>query len=197
MKLSEDEFQSLMSKRKAWGKKIDPKPKPKPMAKPTGKPEQQLDLNMDAPDFGLDEVTHQPDQQRIIYSIKPVPKPRQTQSDRWKKRPSVVRYHAFKDQIKAANLIVPNSGCRMIFVLPMPQSWSQKKKNQMRGMPHKQTPDTDNLVKAVLDAVLTQDSMIYHVEGLKFWGDSGQIIIEKTSKALRLDESGIIWDEVA
>lgn len=131
------------------------------------------------------------------YQITPIPKPRQTQSDRWKQRPCVMRYRAFKDQIKASGLAVPECGCRMIFVLPMPSSWSKKKKDRMRGMPHKQRPDTDNLVKAVLDAVLTEDSHIYHVDGLKFWGDSGQIIIEETLKAIRLDESGIIWDEVA
>lgn len=129
------------------------------------------------------------------FDITPVPKPRQTRADRWKKRPAVVRYRRFKDQVRELGIAVSETGCRMIFVLPMPKSWSKKKMSQMHGQPHKQTPDTDNLVKAILDSVFEEDSQIHHVEGLKFWGVTGAIIIEKTQEAIRLEEDRIIWKE--
>ena len=84
----------------------------------------------------------------------------------------------------------------MIFVLPMPKSWS-KKKAAMNGQPHQQRPDTDNLVKAVLDAVHEEDSQIYHVDGLKFWGTEGAIIIQKTDQAVRLEGDQVIWNNRA
>ena len=34
------------------------------------------------------------------YKIKPVPKPRMTQRDAWDKRPCVLRYRAFKDEVR-------------------------------------------------------------------------------------------------
>jgi len=36
------------------------------------------------------------------YKITPVPKPRQTRSDKWKQRPCVMRYRAFADEVRAA-----------------------------------------------------------------------------------------------
>lgn len=39
---------------------------------------------------------------RIIeYPIVPVPKPRMTQRDKWQKRPAVMRYRAFCDEVRA------------------------------------------------------------------------------------------------
>ncbi|HHE6457291.1 TPA: RusA family crossover junction endodeoxyribonuclease, partial [Proteus mirabilis] len=32
-----------------------------------------------------------------VFNIEPVPKPRMTQADKWKKRPPVLKYFAFKD----------------------------------------------------------------------------------------------------
>lgn len=39
---------------------------------------------------------------RFAVEHKPVPKPRMTQSDKWKKRPEVVRFLAYKDALRAA-----------------------------------------------------------------------------------------------
>lgn len=131
------------------------------------------------------------------FDITPVPKPRMTKRDQWAKRACVTRYFDFKDQVRAAGLSIPETGCRIIFVMPMPKSWSRKKKAQMMGMPHKQTPDTDNMVKAVLDAVHQQDSQIYHVEGLKFWGEVGHILVERTAQAVRMEGNHIVWSDAA
>lgn len=63
----------------------------------------------------------------MIYAITPMGKPRMTRSDKWKKRPEVLRYRAFCDEVRARGVILPESRSHIIFILPMPQSWSKKK----------------------------------------------------------------------
>lgn len=111
----------------------------------------------------------------MIYQITPVPKPRQTQRDRWKKRPCVLRYRAFADQVRAANIQINDGGEYIRFYIPMPPSWSKKKKQQMDLTPHQQKPDIDNLIKALLDAVFDDDSHIYDIRAKKMWAHKGAI----------------------
>ena len=115
----------------------------------------------------------------ILLDITPVPKPRQTRADKWKKRPSVLRYRAFADEVR---LKVPRdldlNGKSIVFTFAMPKSWSKKKKAQMDGVPHTQTPDLDNVLKALMDAHMNDDSGVWHLEILaKIWGYSGSIRI--------------------
>lgn len=111
------------------------------------------------------------------YQINPVAKPRMTQADRWKKRPPVVRYHEFKDQVRANKVELSESGLEIIFEIPMPKSWSKKKKAQMNGQAHQQRPDLDNLLKALFDAVYTEDCQIWSYRASKFWAYQGSITI--------------------
>jgi len=113
------------------------------------------------------------------YAITPVPKPRMTKSDRWKKRPAVIKYWYFKDSCKELNIKLPEENFHVHFILPMPKSWSKKKRNKMNKQPHKQRPDKDNLEKALLDAIFDEDSMISDSRVSKWWGEQGAIIIEK------------------
>ena len=113
----------------------------------------------------------------MIHDIVPVPKPRQTQADRWKKRPCVMRYRAFADECRAKDVEIIN-GSTVIFYLPMPKSWSKKKKALMLGKGHQQKPDVDNLLKAVMDAVLKEDCHIYDIHSQKFWAEKGRIYLE-------------------
>jgi len=113
----------------------------------------------------------------VKYDIVPVSKPRQTQRDKWKKRDCVLRYRAFKDEVRLHRVQVPESQAHIIFVLPMPKSWSKKKRAEMAGKPHQAKPDKDNLEKALLDAVFEEDSQIWDNRVSKFWGDEGAIII--------------------
>ncbi len=110
------------------------------------------------------------------YEITPVPKPRQTQSDRWKQRACVMRYRAFADECREQGMEIVN-GATVIFNLPMPKSWSKKKKALMLGKGHQQKPDVDNLLKAVMDAVLQEDCHIYDIHSQKFWAEKGSIKI--------------------
>ncbi len=71
---------------------------------------------------------------------------------------------------------LPGSIDSIIFCIPMPQSWSKKKREQMEGQPHQQTPDLDNLCKGVLDALCAEDKHIHFIGTLKkVWSEAGSI----------------------
>jgi Holliday junction resolvase RusA-like endonuclease len=102
-----------------------------------------------------------------------------TRSDKWKKRPCVLRYRAFCDAVLAAGVTLPECGARITFYLPMPASWSRIKFSQYYGAPHQQRPDLSNLLKALEDAVYGEDSVIWsYAEVRKIWSDLGGIRIE-------------------
>ena len=114
-----------------------------------------------------------------VLDITPVPKPRMTRADKWQKRPSVLRYRAFADEwrLKVSKDLNLNH-VQIEFTLGMPKSWSKKKKAQMDGTPHTQTPDLDNLLKSVCDAHLSDDSGIHTLNKInKVWGYTGSIRI--------------------
>ncbi|EES9562131.1 TPA: RusA family crossover junction endodeoxyribonuclease [Escherichia coli] len=112
-----------------------------------------------------------------IYDITPVSKPRMTQRDRWHKRPATAAYWAFKAEVRLLGICLPESGYHITFIIPMPKSWSQKKRAQLNGQAHQQKPDKDNLEKALLDAIFDDDSRVWDGRVTKLWGEKGQIII--------------------
>ncbi len=113
------------------------------------------------------------------YPITPVGKPRMTRADKWKKRPEVLRYRAFCDEVRLQGVGLPESGSHVTFILPMPASWSKKKRTELNGKPHQQKPDADNLTKSLLDALFEDDAHIWDVRVSKLWGEAGRIIIEE------------------
>lgn len=116
------------------------------------------------------------------YAITPIPKPRQTQSDKWKKRPAVLRYRDFADECRSNNIQILESGSTITFRLPMPKSWSKKKRQEMNGKPHQQKPDADNLGKAIMDAVLKEDCAVWDIRFIKLWAVNGSITIKSYLK---------------
>lgn len=54
----------------------------------------------------------------------------------------------------------------------------------MKGKPHQQTPDIDNLVKAIFDCLVENDSYIHTVYAKKIWGEQGQIMIRDLEDVL-------------
>lgn len=124
----------------------------------------------------------------IAFTIpgKPVPKA----------RPRVVNRHAYtpkktKDradlikQIAAPLFDKPFTGpvcVDVIAVFPIPKSWSKKKKAEMRGMPHTQRPDKDNLEKLPYDALngiayVDDSQIVLGGEFVKMWGDEAKTIV--------------------
>jgi Holliday junction resolvase RusA-like endonuclease len=113
------------------------------------------------------------------YDIKPVPKPRMTQRDKWlnPRRPAVQKYYDFKMQCLLEKVFLPEDDAHVIFVLPMPKSWRKKKKADLEGKRHKQRPDLSNLLKALEDALYLDDSKISDIRATKVWGYMGKIEI--------------------
>ena len=64
-----------------------------------------------------------------------------------------------------------------IFFIPMPDTWSEKKKTAMLGTIHQQKPDTDNLCKAIKDIFKKDDSGVWWDNCRKYWGYTGGILI--------------------
>jgi Holliday junction resolvase RusA-like endonuclease len=122
----------------------------------------------------------------LRLSVTPTPAPRQTGRDAWNPSPRVVRYRAFRDElrIRAGQAgYAPGDQIDVVFYLPMPPSWSQKKRREMIGQPHRQKPDTDNLLKAFCDALLPEDDChVWDMRGRKFWAAEGTIeVVEQTT----------------
>jgi len=113
------------------------------------------------------------------YPKRGLPKPRMTKADTWKKRPIVLKYWEYKDDIqKWANkndFTLGQEVCA-VFNIPMPKSWSKKKKEMMVNTHHKQKPDIDNLLKGLMDALLEEDSHVHTVFSRKVWAEEGSIV---------------------
>lgn len=112
-----------------------------------------------------------------VYAITPVGAPRMTQRDQWKRRPAVLRYFAFRDRVRELGVTLPEAGAHITFVIPMPPSWSAKKRAAHDGQPHRQKPDLDNCVKALADSVFDEDCQIHDYRVTKRWGTVGMIIV--------------------
>ena len=108
----------------------------------------------------------------LRFPVAPMGAPRQTQRDRWAKRPVIERYHAFRDSVRwLAKQYDYELGDQLTirFFIEMPASWAKTKKVLMDGAPHIAKPDIDNLVKAFCDAFLEDDSHVWHVDARKYW----------------------------
>ena len=129
-------------------------------------------------------VVSNPNEKIFVVPIEPVPAPRMTRSDKWKtpRRPVVQKFFDYRDAIQAAigpvNDIAESLDC--VFYLPMPDSWSDKKKADMDGKLHRQRPDWDNLCKAVMDSLYEEDGCIPQGSGKKYWSKSPRVEIKFT-----------------
>ena len=118
---------------------------------------------------------------RYVLNVPPMAKPRMTRSDKWRKRPVVLRYREWCDAMRAEaerlSFTFPAAGARIVFHVPMPKSWTLKKRRAMDGKPHQQTPDTDNFEKALLDCLLPDsDAHVWHLAGKeKRWAEWGRV----------------------
>ncbi|MCK5608257.1 RusA family crossover junction endodeoxyribonuclease [Candidatus Pacearchaeota archaeon] len=122
----------------------------------------------------------------LTLDINPVPKPRMTQSDKWKKRPCVLKYRSFCDELrylvkqeKIDLEVLARDGFKLVFYMPMPLSWGKKKRLEMKGTPHMSRPDVDNLMKSYCDALYKEDSHIWNVHVVKKWNSEASIYISE------------------
>ncbi len=118
----------------------------------------------------------------MICKIDIMAKPRMTRRDKWPPpRKCVAKYWKFKDELTACaekEGFVLGDRIYMEFHLPMPKSWSKKKKAEMLGKPHQSRGDIDNLEKSVLDSLLPEDCAVWHIEAKKFWSEESTLILK-------------------
>jgi Holliday junction resolvase RusA-like endonuclease len=128
-----------------------------------------------------------------IFDIVPMGAVRMSQSDKWKTNPNhsdtnkrqrevVTRYFAFKNTLrKQAQLLdyQQSDVLEIVFCVPMPSSWSNKKKQQFNKTPVKSRPDIDNYVKAFMDSLLIEDGNVWKVKAEKRYAFFGSIIVYK------------------
>jgi Holliday junction resolvase RusA-like endonuclease len=137
---------------------------------------------------------------KVILNITPQTHVRATQGDsiffripREKLRPPglkrlmrLERYNKYKldldSEAKRKSFIMPPIGASITFVIPVPRSWSKKKKKLYHGTFHQSKPDIDNLQKAFLDSLMKEDKQIAHLEVQKRWVDFEVGWIEITLK---------------
>lgn len=135
---------------------------------------------------------------KIILNITPRTHVRTTVGDRWvfriprnKLRPAglkrllrIEQYNNYKIELlaeaKRKNFKVPSHGFSITFYIPVPKSWSNKKKKLHHGTLHQSTPDLDNFLKAAWDSMLSEDKYIAQYTACKRWVDfdAGWIEIE-------------------
>jgi len=126
-----------------------------------------------------------------VFFVNPKAAPRMTQSDKWKTNPfhvdeskrqrkTVAEYFAFKNEfIKQCEeqCYDLTEILDIIFVVPIAESKSQKKRKEMMFTKHQIKPDRDNYLKAVQDSFTGDDGFVYDGRTLKIWGEIGLILI--------------------
>lgn len=126
-----------------------------------------------------------------FWPVVPVAAPRQVQSDRWKpkrlRRPAVGRYRAFRDECRLRRVWAPTDGDLVVFLLPIPRT---RRQEGLAGTPHRQVPDVDNLLKALLDASYARDEHVAQLSVAKYWSDTPGIYIERREPLDLVDLAG-------
>lgn len=121
-----------------------------------------------------------------VYPIVPISAPRQVRRDAFKPSEHVKRYRAFRDEVRIRHVQLPRPFHHVIFVMPMPPSWSKRQQERAEGYPHEQKPDRDNLEKALLDSVYGEDSHVWDGRCTKLWGREGLIIVSQEQIAVTI-----------
>jgi Holliday junction resolvase RusA-like endonuclease len=127
---------------------------------------------------------------KVILSITPQTHVRTTQGDkiffripRERLRPAglkrllrIERYNQYKIDLSAeakrVRFTMRPIGMSIHYFIPVPKSWSKKKKRLHHMTYHQSTPDLDNLTKAMKDSLLREDKQIAHYELSKWWVDN-------------------------
>lgn len=118
------------------------------------------------------------------FLVTPIGKPRMTQRDKWLNPPrkEVLNYRLGKKGMEAFALMTKFSlgnTLDCVFHIPMPESWSGKKKERMALTPHESKPDLDNILKFVLDTLLPEgDQKVHTITARKIWDYEGKIIFK-------------------
>lgn len=78
---------------------------------------------------------------------------------------------AILEHAKSLNFVFPEDAFAIVVAMPMPKSWTKKKKRAMAYCKHKSKPDSDNIYKNITDAIFykekkeSPESILEKVEG--------------------------------
>ena len=114
---------------------------------------------------------------RKIYEFticgNPVPQPRMVKSDKWAKRPCVVRYFDWCNYARTCYTELPSDavGIHVNVFIQFPEYYSKKKRKSLANSFHRIKPDCDNILKAILDALFKRDQAISTAQINKYWDD--------------------------
>ena len=129
-------------------------------------------------------------QRKIILHITPETHVRTVQADKWffriprerlrppglKRLLRIEKYNNYKVELlaeaKRKNFQIPAAGLAVTFFIPVPPSWSKKKKKEHHGKLCFSKFDIDNACKAFFDGLLTEDKYIANITLTKRWVDS-------------------------
>jgi len=126
-----------------------------------------------------------------LFDVVPMGAVRMTQSDRWKTNPRhvdpnkrqrevVTQYFEFKnkvlEQAREMKFELPEV-LEIVFCVPMPFTWSEKKKVRNNKLPVKKRPDIDNYVKAFMDAMSNEDGNVWKIISEKRYAYRGSILV--------------------
>lgn len=119
----------------------------------------------------------------IVRGLNPMGAPRQNKSDAWRQRPVVLRYRAFRDQLRLAVSQCKNFPDDPIWLgvrayIAFPKSYSKKKRRELAGQIHRIKPDADNIFKSCTDCLFDKDERIAKISCDKFWDDGAGCRIE-------------------
>ncbi|MCM3141695.1 RusA family crossover junction endodeoxyribonuclease [Brevibacillus sp. MER 51] len=118
---------------------------------------------------------------KFIFNVSPMGAVRTTQRQKWVD-PRAKKYYAYKQEIAGSAASQSTVGqptpsplaLKMVFVMPIPESWSKKKRWDALNKAHMTKPDLDNLIKGCTDAlngvVWQDDKQIIAVEATKVYG---------------------------
>ena len=119
--------------------------------------------------------------------IQPMGAVRTTQKQKWTDE-RYKKYAAYKEHIgfMARQIIKQPTTAPILatvtFYMPIPNSWSQKKKERHEGAIHTSKPDIDNLVKGLFDSLnkiaWKDDAQVYEVHSRKLYSKTPGIEFE-------------------
>ena len=103
-----------------------------------------------------DEYLTEYDQKRVLEN--PQAKPGRNLN----RKRQLEKYNAYKQElswvVKKQGFTMPHGYFALWFYIPHPPSWRPKKVKEMLYKPHQSTPDWDNYIKALFDALMPRKS---------------------------------------
>lgn len=115
-----------------------------------------------------------------VLSIRAQGKPTMVSSDRYRKRPAVLRYRVYADHLRLLGAVLPESYL-VVAYFAMPASWSGAERRRRLHTPHQVKPDGTNILKGVEDVLCPRgDQQLFDGRFRKVWALADRMVIIDT-----------------